>query len=346
MASVTDFVPILAERRARLAVRSGVPGRPVCGGGHSGGGLCRRLPAGPPDRRRPIRAGPTWRPCWRSPSGTLTRLRNDVERLHMRVSEWRAEPARTGASRQGGLSIEEMGRARSRRSGRWQLAAAGPGSSRVRRRPPQRQRRSRRCAPSGTSLALAASGHKFDQDCLAVTAGESFTIRFDNQDSDRHNVAILPSHTLPGEPSSRATSFPGRRATCTPWPRLVAGTYHFHCDIHPNLMNGIFIVAAAPQAAAPPSRRSRAPAQSRRSPPGPDCRRRRPKPAAPADGAVPRAGTRGPRAGRLRSRVVPAATDPAPHRPRRSSRLLLLLAGLALAVGGLSVAGGARRVGG
>src|SRR4051812_49871545 len=50
------------------------------------------------------------------------------------------------------------------------------------------------CSPSGTSLALTAEGHKFDKDCLAVPAGESFTIRFDNRDTDRHNVAILPSH--------------------------------------------------------------------------------------------------------------------------------------------------------
>src|SRR6266568_138315 len=51
------------------------------------------------------------------------------------------------------------------------------------------------CAPGGTSLSLVAKGHRFDKDCLAVPAGQPFTIMFDNQDNDRHNVAILPSHT-------------------------------------------------------------------------------------------------------------------------------------------------------
>ena len=51
------------------------------------------------------------------------------------------------------------------------------------------------CSPSGTSLTLTAENHAFDKDCLAVQAGEAFTIRLENRDGDRHNVAILPSHT-------------------------------------------------------------------------------------------------------------------------------------------------------
>src|SRR5690349_7135457 len=51
------------------------------------------------------------------------------------------------------------------------------------------------CAPAGTTLTLVAQDHKFDKDCLAVPAGQPFKINFMNKDSDRHNVAILPSHT-------------------------------------------------------------------------------------------------------------------------------------------------------
>jgi len=43
-------------------------------------------------------------------------------------------------------------------------------------------------------LAITAQDHKFDKDCLAVPAGQAFTIKFDNKDADRHNLAILPSH--------------------------------------------------------------------------------------------------------------------------------------------------------
>src|SRR5581483_3179027 len=103
------------------------------------------------------------------------------------------------------------------------------------------------CAPSGTSLALTAENHKFDKDCLAVTAGESFTIRFDNRDSDRHNVAILPSH-MSTETLFAGDIVAGPKSTVYAVPNMKAGTYHFHCEIHPNLMNGTFVVAPPPAA--------------------------------------------------------------------------------------------------
>jgi LPXTG-motif cell wall-anchored protein len=107
------------------------------------------------------------------------------------------------------------------------------------------------CSPTGTSLTLVAQDHKFDKDCLAVPAGQAFTIRFDNRDNDRHNVAILPSHT------STQTFFegdivPGPRTVTYSVPALKPGTFHFHCEVHPNLMNGTFVVGAA-AAAAPAS---------------------------------------------------------------------------------------------
>ncbi|MGH9009545.1 MAG: cupredoxin domain-containing protein, partial [Acidimicrobiia bacterium] len=103
------------------------------------------------------------------------------------------------------------------------------------------------CSPSGTSLALTAERHAFDRNCLAVRAGEAFTIRFENRDIDRHNVAIVPSHTST-ETLFQGDIVPGPKNTVYAVPNLKAGTYHFHCEIHPNLMNGTFMVAAAPPA--------------------------------------------------------------------------------------------------
>src|SRR5256885_214285 len=103
------------------------------------------------------------------------------------------------------------------------------------------------CSPSGTSLALTAENHTFDKDCLAVRAGEAFTIRFENRDNDRHNVAILPSHTST-ETLFQGDIVAGPKSTVYAVPNMKAGTYHFHCEIHPNLMNGTFIVTAAPTA--------------------------------------------------------------------------------------------------
>jgi LPXTG-motif cell wall-anchored protein len=221
------------------------------------------------------------------------------------------------------------------------------------------------CSPAGTSLALTADGHKFDKDCLAVPAGQSFTIQFDNKDSDRHNVAILPSHT------ATTTLFEGDivqgpKSLTYNVPALKPGTYHFHCEVHPNLMNGAFIVGtAAPAAPAP----APAPAPKAGPTPAPTMSMGDAKPA-PAAGPAPKtadgapavaapapaaAAAPKPDAAPMPSR--PASSAPAPkaaaavggstlpHTGPHSARLLLVLGGGALAAGGLSVLGGARRAG-
>jgi LPXTG-motif cell wall-anchored protein len=216
------------------------------------------------------------------------------------------------------------------------------------------------CSPAGTSLALTADGHKFDTDCLAVPAGESFTIRFDNKDSDRHNVAILPSHT------ATTTLFEGDivqgpKSLTYNVPALKPGTYHFHCEVHPNLMNGAFIVGTAAPAApapapAPKAGPTPAPTMSMgdapAAVPAPKTADGAPAVAAPAPAA---AAAPKPDAAAMPSR--PASSAPAPkaaaavggstlpHTGPHSARLLLILGGGALAAGGLSVLGGARRVG-
>ena len=192
------------------------------------------------------------------------------------------------------------------------------------------------CAPSGTSLALTAETHKFDKDCLAVTAGESFTIRFDNRDSDRHNVAILPSHSAT-ETIFAGDIVPGPKSTVYAVPNMKAGTYHFHCEVHPNLMNGTFVVAAAPAAdekkpAASPTTAAAAPKTADAAP--------APKSAAapaPAPKPAPTTATT-----RSVSAADAAAAGTKLPRTGPADRALVLLAGLALAAGGLSVLGGAK----
>jgi plastocyanin len=206
------------------------------------------------------------------------------------------------------------------------------------------------CSPAGTSLALTAEGHKFDKDCLAVPAGESFTIRFDNKDGDRHNVAILPSHT------ATTTLFegdilPGPKSLTYNVPALKAGTYHFHCEVHPNLMNGVFIVgsaaapAPAPTPAAKPAPTPPATMSMGDAKPAPAPRTAAAAPSMPAP--VPAASSPKPDAAAMPSRTAAGATKAAgtnlPRTGPHSARLLLILAGAALATGGLSVLGGARR---
>src|SRR5256714_5454436 len=125
--------------------------------------------------------------------------------------------------------------------------SAGPGAGRV---VAADMNMGATCSPAGTSLAITADGHKFDKDCLAVPEGQTFTIRFDNKDSDRHNVATLPSH-MSTETLFEGDIVPGPKSITYNVPALKPGTFHFHCEVHPNLMNGVFVVGAADAAPAP-----------------------------------------------------------------------------------------------
>lgn len=98
------------------------------------------------------------------------------------------------------------------------------------------------CSPSGTSLAITASGTAFDKDCLAAPAGQAFTLAFDNKDSATHNIVILRSHTDTGQPLFRAPIVQGPRTETFNVGALPAGSYAFHCEVHPQRMSGTFVV--------------------------------------------------------------------------------------------------------
>gem|GEM_PF-1896110 len=104
------------------------------------------------------------------------------------------------------------------------------------------------CEPEGTELAIAANNLAFDTDCLAAPVGESFTIEFDNQEAQAHNVALYQA------PPPSTTFFQGEIVTgptTTTYevdPIDQEGNFSFQCDVHPQ-MNGTFVVAAAGGAA-------------------------------------------------------------------------------------------------
>jgi plastocyanin len=95
------------------------------------------------------------------------------------------------------------------------------------------------------TINLIAKGMAFDQKTLSVPAGASVTIIFDNQDAGiPHNVSVYQN--LPGGstkpvfigdvikgPASITYKF---TAPATP------GDYYFVCDIHPQIMNGPFVI--------------------------------------------------------------------------------------------------------
>jgi plastocyanin len=217
---------------------------------------------------------------------------------------------------------------------------------------------------------LVAQDHKFDKDCLAVPAGKAFTIRFDNKDSDRHNVAILPSH-MATQTFFQGDIIMGPMSFTYSVPALKPGTWHFHCEIHPNLMNGTFVVGTGSEAPAPmpapPAKAAPAPTPPPMSmdkpatPPAAGTAPAAPMPKAsssaapapdpaPAAAPAPAAPAPKPAMSDMPAPSRQAAAAPAPAAAAAplagtgsQSGLLVLAAGLALAAGGLSVLAGARR---
>jgi plastocyanin len=105
------------------------------------------------------------------------------------------------------------------------------------------------CEPDGTTLQISALNIAFDKNCLAAPAGKSFTIDFNNQEATPHNVEIFPtaqdaasfSNALGG--ATGPSDIVAGPATVTyKVDALEAGTYYFQCDVHPQQMNGTFVV--------------------------------------------------------------------------------------------------------
>jgi plastocyanin len=98
------------------------------------------------------------------------------------------------------------------------------------------------CSPKGTTVSVTASNIAFDATCLAAPAGKQFTLTFENKDNVPHSVAILESHTATTF-LFHTDTYPGPKTMTYTFGPLKAGTYHFHCEVHPDQMNGTFIVA-------------------------------------------------------------------------------------------------------
>jgi plastocyanin len=106
------------------------------------------------------------------------------------------------------------------------------------------------CQPEGETLPIVAPQGAvtdgFDKDCLAVEAGQPYTIDFDNQDPGQlHNVNVYTEEG--GEPllmpPNEGTITGPDQMTYEGDPIDEAGEYWFQCDVHPATMVGTFVVA-------------------------------------------------------------------------------------------------------
>jgi plastocyanin/mono/diheme cytochrome c family protein len=86
------------------------------------------------------------------------------------------------------------------------------------------------------ALALTAQNVQFSPTTLTASAGQPFTIDFDNQDASvQHNVAIFEGSDATAPVAFRGDLVTGVDTVTYDVPALKAGTYFFHCDVHPTM---------------------------------------------------------------------------------------------------------------
>lgn len=98
-------------------------------------------------------------------------------------------------------------------------------------------------APAGdTVTVVATSPTKFDTPQLTAPANKPFTLVFDNQDPTApHNVVITKPDGSKVDMGDTAP-FTGPEKRTYQVPALAAGSYPFHCEVHPVAMKGTLTV--------------------------------------------------------------------------------------------------------
>jgi plastocyanin len=97
--------------------------------------------------------------------------------------------------------------------------------------------------PGPVSATIVAQNLAFDLATLTANAGSEFNLTLDNQDSGvLHNVAFYTDRSL-SQPIQVGELLTGPATeTITFTAPAAPGTYFFRCDVHPDTMNGAFIV--------------------------------------------------------------------------------------------------------
>jgi plastocyanin len=97
---------------------------------------------------------------------------------------------------------------------------------------------------------IIAKNTSFNLDTIKLPAEKPSTLTVDNEDPISHNLSIYADETATGDPLFTFVPFVGPETKTFDVKPLPAGTYYFHCDIHP-VMNGTVIVEAKPPGGGP-----------------------------------------------------------------------------------------------
>ena len=99
---------------------------------------------------------------------------------------------------------------------------------------------------SGGVITLSAKNIKFSAPCMVADAGDAFTIRFTNQESVPHDVAVYTDSSKDNE-IMRGDVITGPDKTIDySVEALDAGEYYFNCTVHPAMNGALYVVQPAP----------------------------------------------------------------------------------------------------
>lgn len=87
-------------------------------------------------------------------------------------------------------------------------------------------------------IALSADQLAFSAPCMVAPAGVAFVVRFTNNDSEPHNVAIYKDRSKETSITVGDTITGPDKTVDYPVDALTAGDYYFDCSVHPTMMRG------------------------------------------------------------------------------------------------------------
>jgi plastocyanin len=108
------------------------------------------------------------------------------------------------------------------------------------------------CQPSGTTTITVtapvnSSVNGFAETCLAVQAGNDFSVTFKNEDTGiQHTWALFTDSSAAqrlGGAASPSEAITGPDEKTYQLKALQPGSYFYRCDIHPTVMTGTLVVA-------------------------------------------------------------------------------------------------------
>lgn len=92
------------------------------------------------------------------------------------------------------------------------------------------------------NVAVSANNTAFNKTSLSFSAGQPISIKFANDDSVPHNIHIFQGTSDTGTSEFAGTIANAGQTLTYNVPALPAGTYFFHCDVHPAVMTGTISV--------------------------------------------------------------------------------------------------------